>query len=281
MTAADVAAAIATTATPATDLSAGIAPVGRQYGVIVSTQGGTPPTVTITLAGSSTPIAGVRYELGYSPNVADTVIIDHVGTDVIVAGALASGAVGPSGGPVPVGCMLAFPAAFTDPAWLLCDGSTFSSVTYPALNTYLGGTTLPDARGVAVMGAGVNGIVLGTRDAVGKVISHAHTGDVHTHPGAAHTHTTDVHTHSHSHTGSGGNAFVAGGGSSAGIAVTGASYQQIANTSTDATGGGGGNTSAATAASTGAATAANTGLFGTGTANVPPNLGVDVYIRSL
>lgn len=33
------------------------------------------------------------------------------------------------------------------PPYLICDGSTFSAVTYPYLNTKLGGTTLPDLRG--------------------------------------------------------------------------------------------------------------------------------------
>lgn len=33
--------------------------------------------------------------------------------------------------------------------WLNCDGSAFSAVTYPYLNVILGGTTLPDLRGVA------------------------------------------------------------------------------------------------------------------------------------
>lgn len=37
----------------------------------------------------------------------------------------------------------------TIPPYLLCDGSTFSAVTYPYLNTKLGGTTLPDLRGRA------------------------------------------------------------------------------------------------------------------------------------
>lgn len=39
--------------------------------------------------------------------------------------------------------------ASTKPPFLLCDGSTFSAVTYPALATVLGGTTLPDFRGRA------------------------------------------------------------------------------------------------------------------------------------
>lgn len=37
----------------------------------------------------------------------------------------------------------------TKPPFLLCDGSAFSAVTYPALAQVLGGTTLPDFRGRA------------------------------------------------------------------------------------------------------------------------------------
>lgn len=37
--------------------------------------------------------------------------------------------------------------ACTVPPYLLCDGTTFSAVTYPFLNTILGGNTLPDLRG--------------------------------------------------------------------------------------------------------------------------------------
>ncbi len=38
-------------------------------------------------------------------------------------------------------------AACTVPPWLNCDGTAFSSATYPYLATILGGTTLPDSRG--------------------------------------------------------------------------------------------------------------------------------------
>ncbi len=59
--------------------------------------------------------------------------------------------------PHPIGCYwddcgTAVPAwvtACTVPPYLLCDGSAFSAVTYPYLNTKLGGTTLPDLRGRA------------------------------------------------------------------------------------------------------------------------------------
>jgi microcystin-dependent protein len=56
--------------------------------------------------------------------------------------------------------------------YLNCDGTTFSAGTYPALNAYLGGTTLPDLRGrlraaldqgtgrVTTAGSGVDGSTL-------------------------------------------------------------------------------------------------------------------------
>ncbi len=56
--------------------------------------------------------------------------------------------------------------------YLNCDGTTFSAVTYPYLNAYLGGTSLPDARGrlvatlnqttnrMTTAGGGVNGDTL-------------------------------------------------------------------------------------------------------------------------
>jgi hypothetical protein len=37
----------------------------------------------------------------------------------------------------------------TKPPYLNCDGTTFNASTYPYLNTFLGGNTLPDLRGVA------------------------------------------------------------------------------------------------------------------------------------
>lgn len=66
----------------------------------------------------------------------------------------------------------------TVPPYLLCDGSSFSAGTYPYLNTLLGGTTLPDARGrsrisldgatgrVTTAGSGIDG---STRLAAGGV----------------------------------------------------------------------------------------------------------------
>lgn len=256
--------AIAQTASPTAGGAAGIPASSNGYGTIVSTQPGSPfNTVTVTIGGATTPTPGVRYYVGYSPNVGDNVVLERVGSDVVVSGALSS-ATGANGGPTFVGALLSSIVAISDPAWLLCDGSSFSGTTYPALAAALGGTTLPDARGVALMGAGVNGIVLGTRDSTGHLIAHTHTGAAHTHTGAA-------HTHSHSHQSSLGGGFAAVG--SAYAAVVGTGLQTAASTDTDAT--------STTPGAGGSTTPGAGGSTGTGTANVPPNLGVNVYIRAL
>lgn len=60
----------------------------------------------------------------------------------------------------------------TVPPYLICDGTTFSAVTYPRLNTILGGNTLPDLRGrarfyldggtsrITTAGSGIDGATL-------------------------------------------------------------------------------------------------------------------------
>lgn len=92
MTGAQLAAAILRTATPAANLSPGVAPMGRQWGTVISIQTGPPQTVTITLAGSNVPIAGVRFKRSYAPVGGDTVLVDHVGTDIVVDDALSGAA---------------------------------------------------------------------------------------------------------------------------------------------------------------------------------------------
>jgi hypothetical protein len=153
----------------------GIAQVARQYGVIVSFQPGSPNTVTITLGGSTTPIAGVGYRPSYSPTVGDTVECNHVGSDVIVVSCLSTH--GGSGGPVKVGALQPYAFAITDPAWLLCNGGTFSAATYPILAdaAHLNSTTLPNIQGLAIMGVGANGVTLGATSALGQMPSHAHS----------------------------------------------------------------------------------------------------------
>jgi Phage Tail Collar Domain len=53
--------------------------------------------------------------------------------------------------------------ACTIPPYLPCDGTSFSSATYPILTAVLGGTTLPDRRGTvgATLNAGTNRITSG------------------------------------------------------------------------------------------------------------------------
>lgn len=55
-------------------------------------------------------------------------------------------------------------SACTIPPYLNCDGTSFSSATYPALATIFGGTTLPDARGRyrAALNQGQSRITSGT-----------------------------------------------------------------------------------------------------------------------
>lgn len=93
----------------------------------------------------------------------------------------------------PVGSILMWPTATAPTGWLICNGATFSAATYPALNTVLGGTTLPDLRGRFPIGkavAGTGSTLLGA----GGAIDHTHTGPSHTHIGPSHTHSVDPPT---------------------------------------------------------------------------------------
>ena len=53
---------------------------------------------------------------------------------------------------VPTGFMGIWPSTVIPAGWLVCDGSTFSAATYPALAAFLGGTTLPNIKGRFVIG---------------------------------------------------------------------------------------------------------------------------------
>ncbi len=92
-------------------------------------------------------------------------------------------------------------AACSVPPYLLCNGTTFSSATYPVLNVLLSGTTLPDARGRARYafdaGTGRISTVIGAPNTVGgaggdqllQVHSHANTATANvTDPGHVHSH---------------------------------------------------------------------------------------------
>ena len=99
----------------------------------------------------------------------------------------------------PPGSVLAWAGtgASAPTGWLLCDGSTFSGVTYPELALALGGTTLPDLRGRVVVGLDaaslrVSGAQAGSLNATGgvdantAVPAHGHALTISTDPGHSH-----------------------------------------------------------------------------------------------
>lgn len=61
---------------------------------------------------------------------------------------------------LPVGSVLLYGGITVPTGWLLCDGTTFSSVTYPSLATLLGSTTLPNLQEDFIRGN--TGSVIGT-----------------------------------------------------------------------------------------------------------------------
>lgn len=84
---------------------------------------------------------------------------------------------------------------FTIPApWLNCDGTSFSSATYPNLANILGGTTLPDSRGRvrAALNQGTNRLNSVITDTVG-----AGGGDQNL---QSHTHANSLNDPTHTHT---------------------------------------------------------------------------------
>ncbi len=73
---------VADTVTPRRNQRDSLLPVGAVQGVVVSVQ---TPTVTLTLGGSSTPVAGVHY-LGSAPAAGATVWVLTVGQTLLVLG---------------------------------------------------------------------------------------------------------------------------------------------------------------------------------------------------
>jgi len=123
-------------------------------------------TVPASLLGTVALEAFVRVSLQENSAVLDSVI---------------SGGVA---GLVPVGAMVLWMGASPPTGWLLCDGSTYSSATYPRLYEVLGSTTLPDLRGRVPVGKAASGTfatLAGTGGAethtlvIGEIPSHAHS----------------------------------------------------------------------------------------------------------
>lgn len=76
--------------TPPPKLPQGLSPSGLMRGVVQSIQAGPPPTLTLTLAGSTKNVSGIRFMADYLPTVGDTVVISMSGGDLFVWGALNS-----------------------------------------------------------------------------------------------------------------------------------------------------------------------------------------------
>ena len=109
---------------------------------------------------------------------------------------------------VPVGGITMYGGAVAPSGWLLCDGSSVSTVTYADLFAVLlytfggagGSFSLPDLRQKFPLGKAVSGTGA-TLGGSGGTIDHTHTGPSHTHPVASHTHSIASHTHSIPHSG--------------------------------------------------------------------------------
>ena len=98
---------------------------------------------------------------------------------------------------VPVGTIAMYGGASAPTGWLLCDGSSFSSGTYPNLNTVLSGTTTPDLRGRVPVGVGTGtGLTARTLGATGGAETHVlATSEMpsHRHGGAVGSNGTHAH----------------------------------------------------------------------------------------
>jgi microcystin-dependent protein len=93
---------------------------------------------------------------------------------------------GPSGA-VPVGALMMWATGTAPPGWLICNGGSFSGTDYPALQSVLGSTTLPDLRDRFPIGTSGTKAVKSTGGAASitqtaaQMPTHNHNL-VHTHP---------------------------------------------------------------------------------------------------
>jgi len=111
----------------------------------------------------------------------------------------------------PVGSINAYAGAAAPTGWLLCNGTAFSSATYPSLYAVLNNVaTTPDMRGLFPIGktaSSTGSTLLGTGGSTtitsSNMPSHTHTQDSHNHTQNSHNHTQDSHNHTqdaHGHT---------------------------------------------------------------------------------
>lgn len=69
---------------------------------------------------------------------------------------------------IPIGTIQMWPTSSAPSGWLLCNGSSFSSGTYPDLASVLGGSTLPDFTGRFPLGSGNSGVNGSTNHSLGS-----------------------------------------------------------------------------------------------------------------
>ena len=266
------------------------------YGTVASIATVLPDTVDVYIGNSPAGVSpsaatGLPYSSAYTPAVGDAVCVLHgQGSSRSSYFVLGVAAGSPSGGgiaaAVPVGSIMMFPVTVTYTNWLLCNGGTFSSTTYPALYSLLGSTTLPDLRDTLPMGAHTIvslGATAGSQTSTG-LVAHTHGGPSHTHTSAAHSHNhnhndtghSHGHNHSYSEPVSAGSEYAAG--TLGGLTVA------SANTGSDSTSGSANIANDATSTTPGATGSASgtTGSAGSGSSFsvLNPVLGVNWYIRA-
>ena len=101
---------------------------------------------------------------------------------------------------VPVGSIVATARTTAPTGWLLCNGTAFSSATYPSLYAILNNVaTTPDLRGRFPLGDSSALTLLASGGSTtiteSNMPSHNHTQNAHNHTQDAHSHTIDNHTH--------------------------------------------------------------------------------------
>lgn len=118
-----------------------------------STEGGVVTTaIDVAITDQITdPSSPLNTQISNIANSVATSIVNGALTTALAAGGSISNAILAA---VPVGLVIAWPAMGIPTGYLLCDGSSFSGATYPALAAVLGGTTLPDTRGYFLRGSG-------------------------------------------------------------------------------------------------------------------------------
>lgn len=166
---------------------------------------GVPGTATATGATGTTGITGpqgVQGAIGVATNTGAT---GPRGTGGNTGPQGVPGTPGPIGG-MPTGTVVPYAGGVTPSGWLLCQGQSLSTITYPALFNAIGyvyggsgsNFTVPDLRTRAPRGVGT-GFVLGAIGGADTVGITANNLPVHTHSLTDPGHTHDVNDGGHAH----------------------------------------------------------------------------------